>query len=39
MAGRYLGWLLWVDLSQRSIREELLEEEICHSFIGGYGLG
>ena len=34
-----MGRLLWVDLSQRSIREASLEEEICRNFIGGYGLG
>lgn len=34
-----MGRLLWVDLSQRSIQEEPLEEESCRSFIGGYGLG
>ena len=39
MRGGYMGKLLWVDLSQRSIQEQPLEEEICRSFIGGYGLG
>lgn len=34
-----MGKLLWVDLSQRSIQEDPLEEEICRNFIGGYGLG
>ncbi len=39
MTGGYMGRLLWVDLTQRSIREEPLEEEICRNFMGGYGLG
>ncbi len=34
-----MGRLLWVDLSQRSIQEEPLEEETCRNYIGGYGLG
>lgn len=39
MSGGYMERLLWVDLSERSIQEEPLEEEICRNFIGGYGLG
>lgn len=39
MLGGYMGRLLWVDLSERSIEEEPLDEEICRNFIGGYGLG
>jgi aldehyde:ferredoxin oxidoreductase len=39
MAGGYMGRVLWVDLSQRSIREEALDEKISRDFIGGYGLG
>jgi aldehyde:ferredoxin oxidoreductase len=35
----YMGRVLWVDLSQGSIREEALDEKITRDFIGGYGLG
>ncbi len=34
-----MGRLLWVDLSERSIQEEPLEEEVRRNFTGGYGLG
>jgi aldehyde:ferredoxin oxidoreductase len=39
MIGGYTGRFLWVDLSQGSIREEALDEQIARDFIGGYGLG
>lgn len=39
MTGGYMGRLLWVDLSERSIQEEPLEEEVRRNFTGGYGLG
>jgi aldehyde:ferredoxin oxidoreductase len=39
MLGGYAGKMLFVDLSNGSIREEALPEKICREFIGGYGLG
>jgi len=39
MLGGYAGKMLFVDLGNGSIREEVLPEEICRDFIGGYGLG
>lgn len=39
MVGGYAGKMLFVDLGNGSIREEVLPEEICRDFIGGYGLG
>ena len=35
----YAGRLLFVDLSQGTLREEALTEEMARNFIGGYGLG
>lgn len=35
----YAGKLLFVDLSQGTLREEALTEEMARNFIGGYGLG
>jgi len=35
----YAGKLLFVDLSDRSMREEALSEEMAREFIGGYGIG
>ncbi len=34
-----MGKILNVDLSNRRVKEEELNEEICNKFIGGYGLG
>lgn len=39
MLGGYAGKMLFVNLSDGSIREEELPERICREFIGGYGLG
>jgi aldehyde:ferredoxin oxidoreductase len=39
MPGGYMGKILFVDLSTRVIREEVLEEKMCRDFIGGYGIG
>ncbi len=39
MLGGYAGKMLFVNLSEGSIREEALSEEIGRRFIGGYGLG
>ncbi len=35
----YMGKMLRVDLTHRTVREEQLSEELCHKFIGGYGFG
>jgi aldehyde:ferredoxin oxidoreductase len=39
MKGGYVGKLLFVDLTDGTIREEELSEERARQFIGGYGLG
>ncbi|MFC1534705.1 aldehyde ferredoxin oxidoreductase family protein [Thermodesulfobacteriota bacterium] len=39
MAGAYLGKLLFVNLTRRTIEEKELSEELAKNFIGGYGLG
>ncbi|MFC1863646.1 aldehyde ferredoxin oxidoreductase family protein, partial [Thermodesulfobacteriota bacterium] len=35
----YLGKILWVDLSKNELKDEILEEELCRRFVGGYGIG
>ncbi len=35
----YTGKILWIDLSQKEIREETPDESIYRSYLGGYGLG
>ena len=35
----FMGKLLWVDLSQGIIKDEILDEQFCRSYIGGYGFG
>ena len=35
----YMGKILFVDLSNRTITEEVLEEKLCRDYIGGYGIG
>ena len=35
----YAGKLLFVDLTNNSIVEENLSEELARNFIGGYGIG
>ena len=39
MSGGYMGKILFVDLSTRAIKEEVLDEKMCRDFIGGYGIG
>ena len=39
MTGGYVGKLLFVDLTEGTIREEELDEELARDFIGGYGIG
>jgi aldehyde:ferredoxin oxidoreductase len=39
MAQGYIGKMLWVDLSNHELKDEVLDEKLCHQFIGGYGLG
>ena len=39
MANGYMGKILNVNLADGKISEEKLSEELCHKFIGGYGLG
>jgi len=39
MANGYMGKILWVDLSLRNLKEELLDEKLFRQFLGGYGLG
>jgi len=39
MYAGYVGKILFVNLSTRQAREEILEEGLCRDFIGGYGLG
>ncbi|MBN1570534.1 MAG: aldehyde ferredoxin oxidoreductase family protein [Acidobacteria bacterium] len=39
MLGGYAGKMLFVDLNNGSIQEEVLQERICRDFIGGYGFG
>jgi hypothetical protein len=38
MARGYIGKILWVDLSNHELKDEVLDEKLCHQFIGGYGL-
>ncbi len=39
MPSGYMGKMLFVDLTKGGIREEPLDEKLCHDFIGGYGIG
>jgi aldehyde:ferredoxin oxidoreductase len=39
MTNGYMGKMLWVDLSNKKIKEEKLDEKLCRGFIGGYGIG
>lgn len=39
MVKGYMGEILNVDLSKGRISEELLDEELCRKFLGGYGIG
>ena len=39
MAHGFMGKILWVDLTNKKIREEPLDEKMGRDFLGGYGLG
>ena len=39
MVKGYSGKLLFVDLAKGVCKEEVLSEELCQDFMGGYGLG
>ena len=39
MANGYMGKILRVDLDKGTIHDEILDEQICRDFIGGYGIG
>ncbi len=39
MLGGYMGRILWVDLSARTLRDERLDEHLCRDYLGGYGIG
>ncbi len=39
MTGGYAGKLLFADLTQGTLKEQVLTEETARNFIGGYGLG
>jgi len=38
MVGGYAGKMLFVNLSTGELRDEALDEGLCHRFLGGYGL-
>ncbi len=35
----YMGRILWVDLTSRTIESQPLADDLCEKFIGGYGIG
>ena len=39
MANGYMGKLLWVDLSTKTVRDEVLDEKLARDYLGGYGVG
>ncbi len=39
MAGGFTGRMLWVNLSERTLRDEPLDDRLGRDFLGGYGLG
>jgi aldehyde:ferredoxin oxidoreductase len=39
MAGGYMGKILFVDLTQSKISEEVAVEDLYQNFLGGYGIG
>ena len=39
MARGYMGKILFVNLATGELKDEVLEEKLCHDFIGGYGIG
>jgi len=38
MVNEFFGKILWINLSEESIKEEVLDEEIYRHYLGGYGL-
>jgi len=39
MANGCAGKLLWVDLTNKTLKDEPLDEQLVRDFLGGYGLG
>jgi aldehyde:ferredoxin oxidoreductase len=39
MARGYTGKMIWVDLTENELKDEILDEGVCKQFVGGYGLG
>jgi len=39
MARGFMGKMLWVDLSKKGVKDEVLDEKLCRDFLGGFGLG
>lgn len=39
MGRGFMGKMLWVDLSNKELKDETLDEELGRDFLGGYGLG
>ena len=39
MARGYMGKILWVNLSTKELKDEVLDENLCRHYVGGYGLG
>ena len=39
MAHGFMGKILWVDLAEKELKEEPLDEQMGRDFLGGYGLG
>jgi aldehyde:ferredoxin oxidoreductase len=39
MARGFMGKMLWVDLSKKAFKDEVLDEKLGRDFLGGYGLG
>lgn len=39
MAGGYMGKMLFIDLSQGRLWEEVADERMYRDFLGGYGIG
>ena len=39
MVGGYTGKLLFIDLTNKKIKEENLDENLARKFLGGYGIG
>ena len=39
MAHGYMGKMLFVDLTSGTLEEQVLEDEFCRKYLGGYGFG